>query len=119
MSPTLHLKFIIWLLLILEVVSIQDEIEYSNNVNSDLSVKYSIIASKIVRPSTVYQLVVSLGPDSSTSVRVIGSIARNGVSISSNEVKIGPSESQSLLMKVPPDNSGQNANYVLRIEGHR
>lgn len=80
------------------------------------NVKYSIIASEVLRPSTIYQVLVSLASDSA-SCRVVASISRDGVSISSNEVKLDPSETQPILLKVPPNNSGQS--YFLRLEGHR
>ena len=94
----------------------QIEVSY---ISSDLSVKYSVIGSKIIRPSTIYQLVISLAADTLTPIRVIASVSRNGEAISDNQLKIGPSESSGLLLKIPSDNSGQTADYILRIEGHR
>ena len=82
------------------------------------SIKYSIIASKVVRPSTIFQVVASLGPETEPC-RVMASISRDGVAVTTNEALLSPDQSQGILLKVPPDNSGKTANYVLRVEGHR
>ena len=36
----------------------------------------------------------------------MASISRNGVAVSNNEIQLFPSQSQEILLKVPPDNSG-------------
>ena len=64
------------------------------------------MASKVVRPSTVYHVVASLASDSSSNCRIMASISRNGVAVSNNEIQLFPSQSQEILLKVPPDNSG-------------
>jgi hypothetical protein len=84
---------------------ITQDLEFSST-GSDLSVKYSIVASKVVRPSTVYHVVASLASDSSSNCRIMASILRNGVAVSNNEIQLFPSQSQEILLKVPPDNSG-------------
>ena len=68
------------------------------------SIKYSIIASKVVRPSTIFQIVASLGPETE-ACRVMASISRDGVAVTTNEALLSPDQSQGiLLLKVPPDN---------------
>ena len=115
------LLFSSWLISLLTCCSAQS-VEFSHE-SSDLSVQYSIVASKILRPSTVYQVLVSLSSESKPC-RVMASISRSGVAVSSNELPVlGPGEVQEILLKVPPDNSGHDgihSNYLLRIEGkHR
>ena len=51
-------------------------------------------------------------------MRVSASLSRNGVALSTNEIKIFADQSQSLLLKAPTANSGVNSMYKLRIEGH-
>ena len=67
------------------------------------SIKYSIVASKVVRPSTIFQIVASLGPETE-ACRVMASISRDGVAVTTNEALLGPDQSQGILLKVPPDN---------------
>ena len=69
------------------------------------------MASKVVRPSTVYHVVASLASDSSSNCRIMASISRNGVAVSNNEIQLFPSQSQEILLKVPPDNSGGGQGY--------
>ena len=85
---------------------IAQRVEFST-FGSDLSVKYSIVASKVVRPSTIFHVVASLASDSS-DCRVMASIARNGVAVTNNEIQLFASQSHGILLKVPPDNSGDN-----------
>ena len=80
------------------------QVEFST-FGSDLSVKYSIVTSKVVRPSTIFHVVASLASDSS-DCRVMASIARNGVAVTNNGIQLFASQSQGILLKVPPDNSG-------------
>ena len=80
-------------------------------------IKYSIVASNVVRPSTVYQVVASLASDS-LPCRVVASISRGGVAVSSNELQLMASQSQDLLLKVPPGGDKTDS-YTLRVEGHR
>lgn len=81
--------------------------------------KYSIVASKVLRPSTVYQVLVSIPSQEQDGATIMASISRDGVSISFNEAILHPSQSQPILLKIPSDNSGKLAQYVLRVEGHR
>ena len=73
------------------------------------------IADKVVRPSTVYHVVASLASDSS-NCRIMASISRNGVAVSNNEIQLHPSQSQAILLKVPPDNSGDKGSFFLKNE---
>lgn len=89
-----------------------------SRTSSDLSIKYSIVASKVVRPSTIYQVVASLEKDS-LPCRMMVSISRRGVAVTNNVAELQAGQSHGILLKVPPDNTGKAAQYVLRVEGHR
>ena len=57
----------------------------------------------------------------SSACRLLASISRNGVAVTNNEIQLFPSQNEEILLKVPPDNSGdkkgQEPAYVLRVEG--
>jgi hypothetical protein len=119
-------KLLLLLIIIIIVIlagshgQIEEDVQYEfSKISSDLTTKYSILASKILRPSTIYQVVASIASESSASCRVMASISRDGVVVSDNEVWLQPDHSQGILLKVPSDNSGKTAKYKLRVEGHR
>ena len=62
------------------------------------------------------KVVISLG-DESAPLKIGASISRNGVALSTNSVRLGPSSSGPILLKVPPNNSNGTADYKLRVEG--
>ena len=62
------------------------------------------------------QIIVSIFEDGSAS-KVTASLSRNGVAVSTNQIKVYEDQSQALLLKVPPDNYGKDAVYMLRVEG--
>ena len=45
------------------------------------------------------------------------SLSRNGVAVSTNDINVYQDQSQAILLKVPPDTSGKEAKYKLRVEG--
>ena len=63
--------------------------------------KYNILASKIIRANTVYQVVASLSSESD-SCRFMASISKNGMAITSNEAVIHADQSHGILLKIPP-----------------
>ncbi|TRY74425.1 hypothetical protein TCAL_00656 [Tigriopus californicus] len=76
---------------------------------------YLIIASRIVRPSTVYQVVVSL-LEVAKPMRVRAALSRDGVEVYGDHVNMNPTETRSILLLVPPGNN-VDSNYRLRVEG--
>ena len=76
---------------------------------------YLIIASKIVRPSTIYQVVVSL-LEEAKPMRVRAALSRDGVEVYGDHVNMNPLETQTILLQVPPGNN-IDSNYRLRVEG--
>ena len=73
--------------------------EYSM-ISSDLKIKYVIVASKILRPNTIYQIVASLASESEPC-RFKASISRNGMAVSNNEAIIHSDQTQTILLKIP------------------
>ena len=63
--------------------------------------KYNILASKIIRANTIYQVVASLSSENSDSCLFMASISKNGMAITSNEAVIHPDQSQGILLKIP------------------
>ena len=76
---------------------------------------YLILASKIVRPSTIYQVVVSLLTESEP-MRVRAALSRDGVEVYGNSINMAPLETRPILLQVPPGNNIDSA-YRLRVEG--
>ena len=76
---------------------------------------YLIIASKIVRPSTIYQVVVSL-LEEAKPMRIRAALSRDGVEVYGDHVNMSPEETQTILLQVPPGNNVDSA-YRLRVEG--
>ena len=76
---------------------------------------YLILASKIVRPSTIYQVVVSL-LTGSEPMRVRAALSRDGVEVYGNSINMAPLETRPILLQVPPGNNIDSA-YRLRVEG--
>ena len=60
--------------------------------------KYSIVASKVVRPSTIFQVVASLGTES-VPCRIMASISRDGVAVTTNEAFLNPDQRLSPFKK--------------------
>lgn len=60
---------------------------------------YLIIASKIVRPSTIYQVVVSL-LEEAKPMRVRAALSRDGVEVYGDHVNMKPKESRTILLQV-------------------
>ena len=82
--------------------------DHSNSIyhhNSDLNtnniLKYNILASKIIRANTIYQVVVSLSSENSDACLFLASISKNGMAITSNQAVIHPDQSQGILLKIP------------------
>lgn len=82
--------------------------DHSNSIyhhNSDLNtnniLKYNILASKIIRANTIYQVVVSLSSENSDSCLFMASISKNGMAVTSNQAVIHPDQSQGILLKIP------------------
>ena len=76
---------------------------------------YLILASKIVRPSTIYQVVVSLLTESEP-MRVRAALSRDGVEVYGNSINMAPLETRPILLQVPPGNNIDSV-YRLRVEG--
>ena len=76
---------------------------------------YLIIASKIVRPSTVYKVVVNL-LEEAKPMRVRAALSRDGIEVYGDSVNMNPQESQEILLQVPPGNN-VDSDYRLRVEG--
>ena len=76
---------------------------------------YLILASKIVRPSTIYRVVVSLLTESEP-MRVRAALSRDGVEVYGNSINMAPLETRPILLQVPPGNNIDSA-YRLRVEG--
>ena len=81
---------------------------------------YLILASKIVRPNTIYQVIVSLLKESKEvapeGMRVRAALSRDGVEVYGNSVNMQPEETRPILLQVPPGNN-VDSEYRLRIEG--
>ena len=60
---------------------------------------YLIIASQIVRPSTIYQVVVSL-LEEAKPMRVRAALSRDGVEVYGDHVNMNPKETQTILLQV-------------------
>lgn len=45
------------------------------------------------------------------------SISRDGKTLTTNEIRMAPTESNNILLMVPPDNSNTTARYQLRVYG--
>jgi len=76
---------------------------------------YLILASKIVRPSSMYQVIVSLLEESQPS-RVRAALSRDGVEVYGDHVNMHPMETRAILLQVPPGNN-VDSEYRLRVEG--
>merc|ERR1719412_1439080 len=77
---------------------------------------FLILASKIVRPSSIYQIIVSLF-EAAEPMRIKASLSRDGVEVYGDDVSLDPQETRPLLLQVPPGyNPGDT--YRLRIEGY-
>ena len=76
---------------------------------------YLIIASKIVRPSTRYQVIVSLFEEAKP-MRIRAALSRDGVEVYGDHINMNPTESRSILLLVPPGNNVAS-DYRLRVEG--
>jgi len=76
---------------------------------------YLILASKIVRPSSMYQVIVSLLEESQPS-RVRAALSRDGVEVYGDHVNMHPMETRAILLQVPPGNNVESE-YRLRVEG--
>ena len=61
-------------------------------------------------------MIISIFEEGSPA-KVTASLSRNGVAVSTNYVNVYEDQSQAILLKVPPDNSGKDAKYKLRVEG--
>ena len=64
----------------------------------------------------LYQVLVTIFEEGSPT-EVTGSLLRNGVSVSTNNVNVYADQSGALLLQVPHDNSGNETTYKLRVEG--
>ena len=62
------------------------------------------------------QVIISIFEDGSPA-KVTASLSRNGVAVSTNNINVYQDQSQAILLKVPPDTSGKEAKYKLRVEG--
>ena len=76
---------------------------------------YLIIASRIVRPSTIYQVEISL-LEAAKPMRVRAALSRDGVEVYGDHVNMNPLERQNILLQVPPGNIVDSV-YRLRVEG--
>ena len=65
---------------------------------------YKIIASQIVRPSTIYQVVVSL-LEEAKPMRVRAALSRDGVEVYGDFINSNPKERGTILLDVPPGNN--------------
>ena len=65
---------------------------------------YKIIASRIVRPSTIYQVVVSL-LEEAKPMRVRAALSRDGVEVYGDFINLNPKERGTILLDVPPGNN--------------
>ena len=102
----MHLgKFKVFLPTLLQIIDLTFAILFPSpygfsRTSSDLKIKYNVLASKIVRPNTIYQVVASLADESESCLFKV-SISRNGVSVCSNEMLIHSSQSEKLMLKIP------------------
>ncbi|XP_023330082.1 CD109 antigen [Eurytemora carolleeae] len=76
---------------------------------------YLILASRIIRPSSIYQIVVNLYAEAEP-MRVKASLSRDGVEVSGSDEFLSSLEAKSILLQVPEGNS-QEYSYKLRVEG--
>ena len=60
---------------------------------------YLILASRVVRPSTIYQVVVSL-LEASPPSRVRAALSRDGVEVYGDHVNMQPMETRAILLQV-------------------
>ena len=72
--------------------------------------------SSIQLSLNVFQVLVTIFEEGSPT-EVTGSLLRNGISVSTNNVKVYEDQSEALLLQVPHDNSGNETTYKLRVEG--
>ena len=102
----MHLgKFKVFLLTLLQITDLTFAILFPSpygfsKVSSDLKIKYNVLASKILRPNTIYQVVTSLADDSESCLFKV-SISRNGMSVCSNELVLHSSQADKLMLKIP------------------
>ncbi|GAB6026185.1 hypothetical protein CHUAL_012396 [Chamberlinius hualienensis] len=75
---------------------------------------YMVVASKYLRPGSVYALAVSLLKSADPST-VKASISRNGIEIISAEQSLQPGDTEMLKLKIPP--TGVAGEYSLRVDG--
>ena len=139
----MHLeKFKVFLLTLLQITDLTFAILFPSpygfsKVSSDLKIKYNVLASKILRPNTIYQVVTSLADDSESCLLKV-SISRNGMSVSSNELVLHSSQTDKLMLKIPSGRmntrsllkyyfpleileriTGSNSGkYLLKVEGY-
>ncbi|XP_023349248.1 CD109 antigen, partial [Eurytemora carolleeae] len=76
---------------------------------------YLILASRIIRPSTIYQICVN-AYRGSEPMRVKASLSRDGVEVSGSEEFLNELEAKSILLQVP-EGTSLGYSYNLRIEG--
>ena len=69
----------------------------------------------LVRPSTIYQVVVYT-LEEAKPMRVRAALSRDGVDVHSQHVNMSPDESAVILLQVPPGNNVDSI-YKLRVEG--
>ena len=102
----MHLgKFKVFLLTLLQITDLTFAILFPSpygfsKVSSDLKIKYNVLASKILRPNTIYQVVTSLADDSESCLFKM-SVSRNGMSVCSNELVLHSSQTDKLMLKIP------------------
>ena len=77
---------------------------------------YLILASRIVRPASIYQIIVSLLREAKP-MRVKASLSRDGVEVYGADTELDPEHSRPILLLVPPGYNPANQ-YRLRIEGY-
>lgn len=77
---------------------------------------YLILASRIVRPASIYQIIVSLLREAEP-MRVKASLSRDGVEVYGADTELDPEHSRPILLQVPPGYNPGNQ-YRLRIEGY-
>lgn len=97
-------------------VSVVADIDERNEQIYRRPATYLILASKIVRPDSIYQVVAALY-EHAVPMRIKASLAKNGVEVFGSDEFLNPTESKSILLQVPPGND-YSANYRLKIEGY-
>ena len=119
----MHLgKFKVFQLTLLQITDLTFAILFPSpygfsKVSSDLKIKYNVLASKILRPNTIYQVITSLADDSESCLFKV-SISRNGMSVCSNELVLHSSQADKLMLKIPSGriNTRSLLNYYFPLE---